>query len=89
MHLCYASEGPMALASALLAARVADAGAAGDCLSQRSHGPDSLRTPEPDFFVVGAKSYGRNPNFLLSIGQEQVRDVLEMLGAATPAARPA
>lgn len=87
MHLCYASEGPMALASALLAARVADAPGAGDCLSQRSHGPDSLKSPEPDFFVIGAKSYGRNPDFLLSIGHEQIRDVMELVGAPAPAER--
>jgi Pyridine nucleotide-disulphide oxidoreductase len=85
MHLCYASEGPMALARALLAARAADAPAAADCLSQRSHGPDSLKSPEPDFFVIGAKSYGRNPNFLLSIGHEQIRDVMDLVGAPAPA----
>jgi thioredoxin reductase len=85
MHLCYASEGPMALASALLAARLANASAAGDCLAERSQGPDSLRSPEPDFFVLGAKSYGRNPQFLLSIGHEQIRDALDLVGPRAPA----
>jgi hypothetical protein len=87
MHLCYASEGPMALAAALLSARTG--AAAGDCLSERSHGPDSLRSPEPDFFVIGAKSYGRNPNFLLSVGHEQVRDVLALIGCPAAADRAA
>lgn len=82
MHLCYASEGPMALASAILAARLADGASAGDCLAQRPHGPDSLKSPEPDFYVLGAKSYGRNADFLLSIGYEQVRDVMGLIGAA-------
>jgi hypothetical protein len=29
--------------------------------------------------VVGAKSYGRNPDFLLRLGYEQVRDVMALL----------
>jgi thioredoxin reductase len=89
LHLCYASEGPMALASAILAAGPADSASAADCLSQRSHGPDSLRNPEPGFFVIGAKSYGRNPGFLLTIGHEQVRDVLRLVAPAAKSARAA
>lgn len=87
MHLCYASEGPMALASAILSARSPGGALSGDCLAQRSHGPESLLSPEPDFFVIGAKSYGRNPDFLLSIGHEQVRDVMQLIGAPAPAAQ--
>ncbi len=89
MHLCYASEGPMALASAILAAGLQNPGDAADCLSQRPHGPESLRSPEPDLFVVGAKSYGRNRNFLLTIGHEQVRDALDLIGAPAATGSPA
>ncbi len=79
VHTCYASEAPMALAAALASAKAADPHAAGDCLAQKTHGPETLRTTEPGFFVVGAKSYGRNPDFLLRLGYEQVRDVMSLL----------
>ncbi|HEY7767431.1 MAG TPA: hypothetical protein VIB55_04580, partial [Longimicrobium sp.] len=32
--------------------------------------------PERDFFVVGMKSYGRAPTFLLLTGYEQVRSIV-------------
>jgi putative NAD(P)-binding protein len=80
IHLCYASEGPMDLAADL-----DSPGREGDCLSQVSHGPESLRTSEPGFFIVGAKSYGRNPAFLLTIGHRQIVDTLSLLGEGQPA----
>jgi thioredoxin reductase len=91
VHLCYASEAPMALAAALLAARNGDRSSAGasagatagaipgDCLAQTTHGPETLRTTEPGFFVIGAKAYGRSPDFLLRVGYEQVREVASLL----------
>jgi hypothetical protein len=55
-------------------------GAAGDgtadCLAQASHGVAALRVPEPNFFVLGMKSYGRNSTFLLRVGYEQVDEVV-------------
>ncbi|HZN60711.1 MAG TPA: hypothetical protein VFD71_21735, partial [Planctomycetota bacterium] len=74
IHQCYASEGPMALAAALLGS-----GSGGDCLAQPSHGPEVLKNPEPGFYVVGAKSYGRRNDFLLRSGREQVRDVFQLM----------
>ena len=76
----------MKLAASLLAARLAakasgDASAASDCLSQAAPGPDQLRTPEPRFFVLGAKSYGRNSSFLLTLGHAQVEAIVGMLEA--------
>ena len=41
---------------------------------------DLLRSPEPNFFIVGAKSYGRAPAFLLGAGRRQVAMVLADLG---------
>jgi hypothetical protein len=86
VHLCYESEAPMALAAALLAARASEPGRApgrtGDCLSQTTHGPETLRTTEPGFFVIGAKSYGRAPDFLLRVGYEQVQEVVALLALA-------
>ena len=84
IHLCYASEGPMGLAAAVLSAGLKSPERAGDCLSQVPHGPESLRTPEPGFFILGAKSYGRNPAFLLTIGHRQILDALSLLGAEQP-----
>ncbi len=72
VHLCYATDGPMSLAASLMAA---DAGA--NCLDQSSGGIETLTTPEPDFYVLGAKSYGRNPNFLLNVGFEQIDTLFE------------
>ncbi|MGI8595071.1 MAG: hypothetical protein ACR2ML_12020 [Solirubrobacteraceae bacterium] len=75
VHECYATSGPMKLAAALLGA------SGGDCLAQESHGAETLVNPEPGFFLLGAKSYGRNSRFLLRIGWDQVDDVLGLLEA--------
>ena len=75
IHQCYASEGPMSLAALL--AKGGEAG--GDCLAQASFGPDSLRSPEPNFFILGNKSYGRRSDFLLRAGREQVRDAFKII----------
>ena len=77
VHECYATCGPMNLAAALLGE--AGAGAGGDCLAVVAHGPDTLRNPEPGFFILGAKSYGRSSRFLLSVGWRQVDDVFGTL----------
>jgi hypothetical protein len=39
------------------------------------HGAAELAHPEKDFYVVGMKSYGRAPTFLLLTGYEQVRSI--------------
>lgn len=76
VHECYASRAPMKLAASLLAAS-ADAG--GDCLKLGGFGPEVLVNPEPGFFILGMKSYGRNSAFLLSTGYEQVRDLFRLI----------
>jgi hypothetical protein len=45
------------------------------CGSVPPHGVAELAHPEADFYVVGMKSYGRAPTFLLLTGYEQVRSV--------------
>ena len=70
----------MKLAAALLAD-----GASADCLEQRSHGAETLVNPEPGFFVLGAKSYGRNASFLMRVGWEQVEEVCRLLVASRAA----
>lgn len=49
------------------------------CGTVPPHGETELRHPEPDFYIVGMKSYGRAPTFLLLTGYEQVRSVVAML----------
>jgi thioredoxin reductase len=73
VHECYASLGPMNLAAALLRH------AGGDCLAVPAQGAAALRNPEPNFFILGAKSYGRGSNFLLRAGFEQVREVFTLI----------
>ncbi len=45
----------------------------------RPHGARELAHPEKDFYIVGMKSYGRAPTFLLATGYEQARSVVAML----------
>lgn len=75
IHYCYASEGPMKLAAALLRA----GGGGGDCLASASCGSETLRNPEPNFFILGSKSYGRGAAFLLRLGHQQIEEVMEIL----------
>ena len=80
VHECYATSGPMNLAAALLASSSAD------CLTQESQGADTLKNPEPDFYILGSKSYGRNSTFLLRVGWAQVDEVFSLLGTSPPVA---
>jgi hypothetical protein len=52
----------------------------------RPHGARELAHPEKDFYIVGMKSYGRAPTFLLATGYEQARSVVAMLAGDTAAA---
>lgn len=72
VHTCWATEGPMKLAAALLGEE------GGDCLAQQSPGPESLSLPEPHFLWLGHKAYGRNPHFLIRLGLEQIRDAFRL-----------
>jgi hypothetical protein len=56
------------------------------CGTVRPHGHRELAHPEPGFYAVGAKSYGRAPNFLMATGYEQVRSVVAALAGDTAAA---
>lgn len=56
------------------------------CGTVPPHGHRELAHPEPGFFIVGAKSYGRAPNFLLATGYEQVRSVVAALAGDLAAA---
>ncbi|MFD5853310.1 NAD(P)-binding domain-containing protein [Cytobacillus pseudoceanisediminis] len=56
------------------------------CGTVRPHGEKELRQPEKDFYIVGAKSYGRAPTFLMATGYEQVRSVVAYLSGDLAAA---
>jgi cation diffusion facilitator CzcD-associated flavoprotein CzcO len=49
------------------------------CGTVEPHGFRELTHPEQGFFIVGMKSYGRAPTFLLATGYEQVRSVTAWL----------
>lgn len=56
------------------------------CGTVRATGVAELAHPEPSFFLVGAKSYGRAPTFLALTGYEQVRSVVASLAGDHAAA---
>jgi hypothetical protein len=57
------------------------------CGTVRPHGVDQLTHPEPGYYAVGMKSYGRAPTFLLATGYEQVRSIAAALAGDWTAAR--
>ncbi|MDG4768216.1 NAD(P)-binding domain-containing protein [Solwaraspora sp. WMMD406] len=57
------------------------------CGTVRPHGVDELTQPEPGYYLVGMKSYGRAPTFLLATGYEQVRSITAALAGDGTAAR--
>jgi len=73
VHECYASTAPMKLAAALLGESSVD------CLAQTSKGADVLKNPEPNFFILGSKSYGRGSTFLIRTGLQQIEEVFGLL----------
>jgi hypothetical protein len=56
------------------------------CGTVQPHGAKLLAHPEKDFYIVGMKSYGRAPTFLLATGYEQVRSVAAALAGDQAAA---
>jgi thioredoxin reductase len=57
------------------------------CGTVPPHGADELAHPEPDFYMIGMKSYGRAPTFLMLTGYEQARSVVAALAGDWEAAR--
>jgi thioredoxin reductase len=56
------------------------------CGSVPPHGHRELAHPEPGFYTVGIKSYGRAPTFLLLTGYEQARSVVAAIAGDLAAA---
>jgi len=57
------------------------------CGTVRPHGASELGHPDEGVFVVGMKSYGRAPTFLMLTGYEQVRSVVAALAGDLEAAK--
>lgn len=57
------------------------------CGTVPPHGEAELAHPEPGFYAVGTKSYGRAPTFLMLTGYEQARSVAAFLAGDVEAAR--
>lgn len=74
VHACYASEGIWPT-EADSRNRPGD-----DGTTSPPPGPEALLHPEPNFYVLGAKSYGRNSQFLIADGLNQIRDVFRIIG---------
>jgi hypothetical protein len=50
-----------------------------DCLAKIEVNPQDLQSGEANLFVVGIKSYGRNPGFLLQAGFDQLDAIFSAL----------
>jgi hypothetical protein len=71
VQTCWATEGSYNLSALLLRE------AGGNCLEAPVAGVGVLAHPEPGFFTLGIKSYGRRSDFLIRTGQKQVQTVLD------------
>jgi thioredoxin reductase len=56
------------------------------CGSVKPHGHRELSHPEPGFYTIGIRSYGRAPTFLMLTGYEQARSVAAVLAGDLAAA---
>lgn len=56
------------------------------CGTVSAHGEKVLAHPEKNFYIVGMKSYGRAPTFLLATGYEQIRSIAAALSGDAQAA---
>ncbi|MEV8317891.1 FAD-dependent oxidoreductase [Streptomyces sp. NPDC059900] len=57
------------------------------CGTVTPHGYRELAHPEPGYYIVGMKSYGRAPTFLMLTGYEQVRSIAAALAGDLEAAQ--
>ncbi len=73
IHECYATSGPIKLAAFLLGEQAAD------CLSVSTCQAETLNNPEPDYYILGSKSYGRNSQFLMQTGYEHLSKLIAEL----------
>ena len=82
IHECYATSGPIKLAAFLLGQQAAD------CLSVSACEAETLKNPEPDYYLLGSKSYGRNTQFLMQTGYEHITKIIAELVALPSSLSP-
>ena len=75
IHECHATRG-----AGRLSAKLIELDTAGR-LDIPAFGVEVLTHPEPNFYILGHKSYGRSPKFLLGAGFAQVTEVMAKLVA--------
>jgi len=76
VHESFETLAPAKVAEALRAAGTSD------CAKVPAFDAATFATPEPGFYILGAKSYGRSSAFLLEAGYKQVTSVLAALAEA-------
>lgn len=79
VHECYATCGPMKLSASLMSSAGPGGDGPADCLDAPARGPDEITNPEPGFYILGEKSYGRNSTFLLRTGWQQVGQAMSLI----------
>jgi len=57
------------------------------CGTVPPHGAEELKQPDANLFVIGMKSYGRAPTFLMLTGYEQARSVVSAIAGDWESAR--
>ena len=83
VHECPETLAPKGLADALREAGTSD------CNKLPAFDTATPANPEPRFFILGAKSYGRSSAFLLETGFQQVAGVVAALAAGLRAPQEA
>jgi thioredoxin reductase len=78
---CPATLAPLGMATAL-------SKSAGDEMAGAPGGAAALKTAEPNYFVLGAKSFGRGGQFLMRSGFQQVRDVFSLITGKSQPLKP-
>jgi hypothetical protein len=71
---CHVSDGPIGVASALASPTGSHLGKGYACDSQ------SLMTTEPNYYVLGSKSFGSISGFLIQDGLMQIRSLFALIG---------
>ena len=74
LHQCYATEGPIKLAASLLSQDNEN------CLEVHLESRELLKNPEPNFYQLGIKSYGRQSGFLFKTGLQQIVQLFQIIG---------
>ncbi|HEX9729305.1 MAG TPA: FAD-dependent oxidoreductase [Gemmatimonadales bacterium] len=77
VHTHWGTHAPMQLSTALQGLL---AGADAEQRAVHHFEAAALTHPEPNFFILGAKSYGKNSWFLMETGYGQVGTVMDLLG---------